>query len=506
MENVIKIGKYTLESLTTGMYTDPKIIYREYIQNSVDAIEEAVNNRYMEISDAKIEIIIDQDEYKVTIYDNGAGVKANEAYNTLTDIGNSKKKHTNNRGFRGIGRLGGLSYCDKLIFTTSYKGENTKAIVVFNCKRLKELLIPGEYDQYDLTSVIKEVTSFYTEHESEDLHYFVVEMEGIDEFSVLLDVDRIESYIRQVGPVPYSKIFSWASQIKDAFNDYGLNLSEFPIFIGTKQNELHQIFKPNKDSFVSDMTKKLHDRISDINIFEVKDEYNDSMAIGWYAECSWLGGIVDKEISGLRMRKGNILIGDSKTLSPIFKEERFNGWTQGEIFILTDKLIPNARRDDFEQNDAYYYFIEQLTQGVGTDISRKIREASKQRNNPVDKKIKEAKMVVSNAVTINQQGFNSDLEKSLVEKEIKQNLDIISNLKTAIPEQEKMKEETIEELTKVLDITQKNDHLKVYNIKNLGKREMEVLRVVSNVLTKNLTKECVDMLLDEIIEELESEG
>jgi len=49
MENVIKIGKYTLESLTTGMYTDPKIIYREYIQNSVDAIEEAVNNRYMEI-------------------------------------------------------------------------------------------------------------------------------------------------------------------------------------------------------------------------------------------------------------------------------------------------------------------------------------------------------------------------------------------------------------------------------------------------------------------------
>lgn len=115
-------------------------------------------------------------------------------------------------------------------------------------------------------------------------------------------------------------------------------------------------------------------------------------------------------------------------------------------------------------------------------------EASKQRNNPVDKKIKEAKMVVSNAVSINQQGFNSDLEKSLVEKEIKQNLDIISNLKTAIPEQEKMKEETIEELTKVLDITQKNDHLKVYNIKNLGKREMEVLRVVSNVLTKTLQK------------------
>lgn len=33
MADVIQVGKYTLESLTTGMYSDPKIIYREYIQN-----------------------------------------------------------------------------------------------------------------------------------------------------------------------------------------------------------------------------------------------------------------------------------------------------------------------------------------------------------------------------------------------------------------------------------------------------------------------------------------
>lgn len=42
----VEIGKYTLESLTIGMYSDSKIIYREYIQNSVDSLEEAyqVNN------------------------------------------------------------------------------------------------------------------------------------------------------------------------------------------------------------------------------------------------------------------------------------------------------------------------------------------------------------------------------------------------------------------------------------------------------------------------------
>ena len=34
----IKIGKFTLETLTTGMYDSPKDIYREYIQNAVDSI------------------------------------------------------------------------------------------------------------------------------------------------------------------------------------------------------------------------------------------------------------------------------------------------------------------------------------------------------------------------------------------------------------------------------------------------------------------------------------
>ena len=33
-DETVQVGKYTLESLTTGMYSDPKIVYREYIQNS----------------------------------------------------------------------------------------------------------------------------------------------------------------------------------------------------------------------------------------------------------------------------------------------------------------------------------------------------------------------------------------------------------------------------------------------------------------------------------------
>ena len=36
------VGKNVLESLTTGMYSDSRIIFREYIQNSTDAIDNAI--------------------------------------------------------------------------------------------------------------------------------------------------------------------------------------------------------------------------------------------------------------------------------------------------------------------------------------------------------------------------------------------------------------------------------------------------------------------------------
>ena len=57
----VEIGKYTLESLTTGMYSDPKIIYREYIQNSVDSLEEAVRQEIIEEQSMRIDILVDNE-------------------------------------------------------------------------------------------------------------------------------------------------------------------------------------------------------------------------------------------------------------------------------------------------------------------------------------------------------------------------------------------------------------------------------------------------------------
>ena len=44
MEHQLLIGKYTLESLTSGLYVSPLDLYREYIQNAADSIDEAIES------------------------------------------------------------------------------------------------------------------------------------------------------------------------------------------------------------------------------------------------------------------------------------------------------------------------------------------------------------------------------------------------------------------------------------------------------------------------------
>ena len=125
------VGKYTLESLTTGMYADNRIIFREYVQNSADAIDKAVAEGILSSrEDARIDITIDPIHRDIRIRDNGTGIPAQDVYHNLDDIGNSQKSYHEDRGFRGIGRLGGLGYCKELRFITSYKGEACKTITL----------------------------------------------------------------------------------------------------------------------------------------------------------------------------------------------------------------------------------------------------------------------------------------------------------------------------------------------------------------------------------------
>lgn len=105
MEHELIIGKYTLESLTNGMFSSPMDMFREYIQNSVDSFDDAMVRNIERENALRIDISMDDSERRITNRDNGCGIPAGEAVATLLDIGNSQKSRSNFRGFRGIGSI-----------------------------------------------------------------------------------------------------------------------------------------------------------------------------------------------------------------------------------------------------------------------------------------------------------------------------------------------------------------------------------------------------------------
>ena len=100
MDSGLIIGKYTLESLTNGMYASPLDLYREYIQNAVDSIDEAIEKELIGSTQGKIDIVIDEENDSIVIRDNGTGIPVIRAVQMLVDIGNSKKSQGKNRGLK----------------------------------------------------------------------------------------------------------------------------------------------------------------------------------------------------------------------------------------------------------------------------------------------------------------------------------------------------------------------------------------------------------------------
>ena len=90
MNNNIVIGKHTLESLTSGMYSDPYVVFREYIQNAADSIDDAYKANVLAKGNDRINISVSPLERLIVIEDNGLGIPSDKAEKTLVSIGNSQ--------------------------------------------------------------------------------------------------------------------------------------------------------------------------------------------------------------------------------------------------------------------------------------------------------------------------------------------------------------------------------------------------------------------------------
>ena len=215
-----KIGKNVLENLTQAMYSDSRITYREYIQNSTDQIDIARKNNSFPDEELKIEITIDKKNRNVFIEDNANGIPHDEVAKRLGNVADSEKIQGESKGFRGIGRLGGIGYCRELRFVTSYLGENIQTKMIWDAEQLNKII--HDSNNHDTAEkVLDNIISYSKESCDANKHFFRVEMIGINnENEKLLDIDDIEQYISEVAPVEFSSTFYFASEIKRFIKDH----------------------------------------------------------------------------------------------------------------------------------------------------------------------------------------------------------------------------------------------------------------------------------------------
>lgn len=348
--NPATIGKNVLDNLTTGLYKHSKVIYREYIQNSCDQIDVALKEgliQSLEECEIDIEIGDSQNRRYVSITDNATGVKESRFREEIGSIANSNKRNGESRGFRGIGRLCGAAYCQTLRFSTSYKGEASQSSMTIDAKKMRELV--GGNVKYTVEEVWEQVVSFETLPWDEEDHFFKVELFDINpENDEILNKDEIIQYLSFVAPAPYDSMMfgSFPQKIHEEMKKRGTQPTEY--IIRVNGNQIKKLY----NEIIKDDNGQEKDRIEELDIRDFKDKQGALLAWGWVGRGENSKQIPKKNnpMRGIRIRSGNIQIGDDDVLHDFLPESRGVYYFVGEIFIVSKDLIPNSQRNYFNEN------------------------------------------------------------------------------------------------------------------------------------------------------------
>jgi molecular chaperone HtpG len=522
----IKIGKNAIENLTIGMYEDSKIIYREYIQNAADQIDKALNAGMFPNEELSIEISIDPKKRIILIKDNATGILQDEIAKKLADVADSDKEKGIDKGFRGIGRLGGLAYCDTLRFITTYRGEKVKTIMTWNGKEFNRLIGDNSI-KYSAEEVLTRIISYEQEPCKIEEHFFIVELNGIrKENNELLDVEGVRRYISSNVPVPYNNKFIFKSKIYDFLQDKNLPKNEYAIYVDD------EIILKDYSTVLYDNSsgqKKKYDEIHDIQFKDFKNPQGELLAWMWFGISAFEKQIpaTFNEMRGIRLRKDNIQVGNADTLVKLFREQRGNFYFIGEIHAVHKDLIPNARRDYFNENENRNEFEVELKYYFGDTLHKLYTEANKVKN-AYKREINLRGIQYEYQKKMNE-GFINNIEKENLQgalkvaeaENVKASKDI-ENIKKKSDENEALKKviNVIEQkhISSIDSSVEKNKSEKnnvekpkekikyVVDGLNLSKEEKKLVSKIYSVIKAVLPAELSDSLIKKIQDELNDNG
>ncbi len=435
MDGII-IGARILDVLTTGMYPNALDAIREYVQNAYDAIRRAERAGILLANHGDVSVIIKTAEKELIVRDNGIGIPHTEAPSTLLSIGASKKKIGDDAGFRGIGRLAGLAYCDKLIFSTAYMDEPIITEVTFDAYGIRKNLesIARSAENETASDLLRRMTTCRTKDRAPGAPFFEIKLIGVNPKACsFLDPESVRDYLRQVAPVEFNmQAFIYGrAKINPFLDKFGarrfINLSL--ICDGTPEC-VHKAYKTFHEA-----GNKKQNRVEIVDIETMIDPSDNPRWIAWLSKARDLkGAITMDEVKGIRFRSNNILIGDHKTFSRIFEKVqksygRMNGYYSGEVYIIDPNIIPNSRRDFFEDNEAWREAERTLIEWARPLVKRVYQNVDERKRDP-DLVEMDADSVFDEIDRESRQGFATESHRNSAIDKIKEQEDKLKRAMT----------------------------------------------------------------------------
>lgn len=454
------VGKDILEMLMFSLYPEAETIYREYLQNACDSINEAVETGLLDRSeDGHVFINIDKFHQKVTITDKGTGISANEAEARLKDIAAGYKKHKESAaGFYGIGRLVGAGYCKELSFKTSAYGENVASEIVFDVEKIRDILNDDEND-FSASEVIDAVTTFNnTIPESEEEHYFVVTLiDVLPEYPKLLDEELIRKYLVQVAPIPFLPEFK-----NNLILPHTTGENEKYLKYYKQLNSIHVSLNNNVDikkqySLTVDGTG---DEIGKLRFFSLSDQQYGDLAWGWYAITPFDKAIPDTDpytntpvlTRGIRLRVHNIQIGNENFFdgTTYFRQARSNKYFNGEIHVINAKIKPTTDRSDLAPSKEALRLKELISDFFNSELQKVYQTANK-----VKKELERMIEAETLRIETEKKNVTNNFSEASKAELLSENLKKRTEAEIEFDKYQKKKETVSEGIKAMLDIYQK---------------------------------------------------
>lgn len=381
------IGASLLNTITESLYDNPIVVFREYVQNSADSLRACRN----EETKNKQMIRIWRRNKDLFFLDNGKGIPQHEFVTKMTDLGNSDKRKEMNIGYKGIGRLSGLPYCDKILFVsfTSYSKKQMEVFELngaeykllrqqgFNDKSYEEIMNAiGTYEDLSLSrkeEILSDISEYSYLFEESDTGFLV---QLIQCSNVLLNVIEKPDFFEELEwllPVAFDDSILFCESVEE------FRMLGEPQVLSFNGNEKQTQIIPTESFDIAFDNHKLtrpfkYDDLRDYTC--IKDlKYGKCVVTFSVTKLDIIRG---NSLTGIKIYLDNVLLCDESELIPmlakfnVISNKSVNDLIQscksiGALLYITDRISisANARRNFIEVTDeASFEFLRLISEFV----------------------------------------------------------------------------------------------------------------------------------------------